>query len=56
MTRMSGTSISPLRLSSLGPQHRPHPSTNALAVAQFSLSSLPLIRMILACPAGGSQC
>src|SRR5262249_36206308 len=44
MTRMSGTS-SLLRPSSLGPQQQ---TANALTIAQFSLSSLPLIQMIRA--------
>jgi hypothetical protein len=56
MTRMSGTSTSPLRPSSFGPQHRPPPSTNGLPIAQFSVSSLPLIQMIRARAAGGSPC
>jgi hypothetical protein len=56
MTRTSAIRDSALRLSSFGPQHRPHPSTNALPIAQFSLSPLPLIQMIRARAAGGSLC
>jgi hypothetical protein len=56
MTRMSGTSTSPLRPSSLGPQHLTVPTLDTLPIAQFSVSSLSLIQMIRATAGGGSPC